>query len=319
MARSSYAWLSQVEPELKAINQNATAAEVVAGRAYITDIALPSVTSRIDQLTGQTFMPLIDTRVFDATQTYIDWYRNQLMLDMPLLSASSVAVAGQALTAWTDGIYANRPNYDFTLYPYGSTPATALQGLKTSQVWQPSQYSSVSGMGMQLGSISVVGTWGYRSRYLTDAWKLSGDSVQDALGINASVTTITVTSVTGAQYDGSTPRFSPCQLIQLETEWCEVVAVDTTAHTLTVIRGARGSTAAAHVINTPISIYYPEPDIVRCAIRWCSYLYQRRAVYESVSIQLGSAGQYSAVMPMDVPEECQNILRQYTNIQSRRV
>src|SRR5258707_14596387 len=139
MTRASYCTLAQVEPELKAINQSATAAEVIAGKSYLTDYALPFITSRIDQLTGQTFMPRIETRPYDATQVNVDKYRNQLILDMPLLAVDTVTIAGQALTPWTDGIYDNRHLYDYMLVPFGVTPTTAFQGLQTFPLWLPPQ------------------------------------------------------------------------------------------------------------------------------------------------------------------------------------
>lgn len=332
MARATYATLAQVEPECKMIGQSATAAEVVAGRSYLTDYALPYVTSRIDALTGQTFMPLKDTRPYDATQVNVDKYRNQLILDMPLLDVTTVTVAGQSLTPWTDGIYDNRTLYDYMFVPQGQTPITAFQGLQGFPLWlPPNQWPSIFcnsypltsfndiwlRSGGVVSAILVTGTWGYRTRYTTDAWKISGDSVQDLGGINAAVSTIKVTNASGAQYDGTTPRFSPGQLLLLESEWIEVVAVNTTTNTLTVLRGARGSTAAAHVINTTINIYYPEPMIVRAATLWAAYLYNRRGIYEQVTLQMGQGGAYSATYPLDTPEEVRNILHQFTNLQAR--
>jgi hypothetical protein len=334
MAQATYANLAQVEPELKAYNQNPTALEVTAGKSYLTDYALPYITNRIDQLTGQTFMPRQDTRPFDATQANVDKYRNQLILDMPLLVATTVTVAGQELTPWTDGIYDNRHLYDYMFVPQYQTPITAFQGLQGFPLWLPTLWNRFppflcngwtlnlynqtwQNTGGVVDAIVVTGTWGYRTRYTTDAWKLSGDSVQNGGGITDATTTITVNNVNGAQYDGTTPRFSVGQLLLLETEWCEVIGVNTSTNVLTVIRGARGSTAAAHVINTTINIFYPEPAIVRAAVRWASYLYARRAVFEKTTLQFGQGGQYSAVMPMDVPEEVRNILHQFTNLQAR--
>lgn len=334
MAQATYATLAQVEPELKAYNQNPSALEVTAGQSYLINEALPYITRRIDQLTGQTFMPLIDTRPYDATQENVDKYRNQLILDMPLLVVGTVTVAGQGLTPWTDGIYDNRHLYDYMYVPQIQTPITALQGLQMFPLWLPTLWNTwppilcnswtinqFNNTWLQTGGLSsailVTGTWGYRTRYTTDAWKISGDSVQNIGGITDATPTITVNNVNGMQYDGSTPRFSVGQLLLLETEFCEVISVDANTNTLTVIRGARGSTAAAHVINTTINIYYPEPAIVRAAIRWAAYLYSRRAVFEKTSLQFGQGGQYSVTFPTDAPEEVRNILHQFTNLQAR--
>lgn len=306
---SSYATLAQAEADLKFDGLTTTALEVVSGKAYLIQ-ALEFVSARIDQICGQGFAPFIETRPYDVTQRYIDRWRNQLILDRPLLEAIEVHVAGTLLTQWDGLIYADRPNYDYMTYPHGATPATALQGLQNNLAWIPLLNYGWS-ISAAMSAISVNAIWGFRTRYTEEGWLTSGATVQDN-PLSSSATTITVSSAA---------PFSPGQLLRIGTEYISVSAVtdntSPTPDTLTVQRGVRGSTAAAHSQNAAIEIFQPEPNIVRATLRWANYLYQRRAVYEAVTINANNT--YASVFPQDAPEEVWNILEQYINIQSAKV
>lgn len=305
---SSYATLAQAESDLKFDGLNPAAAEVVSGKAYLID-ALEFVSARIDQICGQEFTPRIELRPYDSTQRYVDWWRNQLILDRPVLEPIEVKVADVLLTEW-DGIYANKFSSDYTVYPHGATPATALQGLTSRVTWIPTQFVGY-GPAYYLGAITVRAIWGFRTRYTEEGWLSSGATVQDD-PLAADATTITVSSIA---------PFSPGQLLRIGEEFISVSAVNDntspTPDTLTVVRGVRGSIATIHIQDADIEIWYPEPNIVRATLRWANYLYQRRAVYESVTINANNT--YASVFPQDAPEEVWNILQQYVNIQSARV
>jgi hypothetical protein len=313
----AYATLADVEIEAKASGDDVTKAATIEGKKYLEYYALPQVSARIDAITQATFAPLISTRPYDATTQYRDWYHNQLMLDYPLLEATTVTVAGQALTQWTDGDYSNQFNYDYGVYPRTRTPYTCLQGLQLN-TWWPFYYTTTYGWpASYMDAIQVTGIWGYRSNYANEGWIASGDSVQDALGMNASVTSITVNDADGTQYNGLTPRFSPNQMLRIGTEFLAVTAVNANANVLTVVRGIRGSTAASHAKDTNIEIWYPEDTIRRACARWASYHYYKRSVYEAV--QINAAGTYAQSIPQDLPDELRGILSQYIWIQSGRV
>lgn len=315
MASPSYAYLAQVEVEIKTLPLDTTRAPVVEALDYLTNIALPEVTARIDTYCQQSFMPYIKTEYIDANRNTIDWYRNQLMLESPLLSADSVSVTDVALTQWDGVLYSEKFNKDYCLYPIGETPAYALQGLQVTPAWYPGYYGAAPvSAGLIAGAVKVTGTWGYNTDY-AHAWMSTGDAL--VAGINDSATTFTVTDADGALPNGSTPRFSPCQLIRIGSEFMAVTAVNTTTNVITVQRGVRGSTAAAHLISAPIELYVPDPNIVRACIRWASYLYQRRTVFEDARVNAQNT--YVEVMPQDVPLEVRGILRQYIRPISRRV
>lgn len=293
-----YTWISLVELENKATGATASAQPTIDGKLFMSK-AIPWVEARIDEETHQTFAPLIDTRFFDAIQDNVDFYRNLLFLDYPLLSASAVAINDNALTIW-DGVQANKSTADYYYHRRGQTPYYTLQGLKNVSTWSPGQYSATTGGWADVtDAIAVTGTWGYRNRYTAEGWQVSGDTVEDS-PLSSSATAITVN-------DGD--NFSPGMLLQIESEWVSVTAVDTVLNTVTVLRGWRGSTAAVHVQNTPISIWWAEPNIQRAATRWCAYLYHRRGVY--AQYQIAGAGASATLFPQDVPGEIAGILSNY--------
>lgn len=102
-------------------------------------------------------------------------------------------------------------------------------------------------------TVTITGTWGYHNS-VSDMWKDSGDSVQDSGGINATVTTITVT-------DASV--FETYQLIRIEDEYLFITSLNTTTNILTVERGKNGSTAAIHANATQIDTFVPMPAIAK--------------------------------------------------------
>lgn len=295
-----YATLYQARVEIDVQAQvTGTAAATINDNKVLQ--ALAFVTERINTVVGgYEFLPRKDTVFFDALGEHIDDYEASFMLSNatglhPLLSAATL-IDGQGNTL-VEGT-------DYYAYPRGQTPIFYLRMLLSSgQQW--SQFATD-----WQDAISLTGVYGYRKRY-SEAWIASGDTVHDALGINASVTTITVVDADGANANGYAPRFSAGNLIQIESEWLVVIATDPTANTLTVIRGVRGTTAAVHAKDVPISVFSVESDIVRACVRWASYLYARAGSFETTTYDgLGATVSF----PPDVPAEVANSLRPYTDI-----
>lgn len=311
----SYITLAQAEAEAKMDTvQNAAAPEVINGKDYLI-AAMRHITERIDVETEKTFAPFKETRTLDLTPKFVDCDANQLLFPYPVVSVTEVSILGTALTAW-DGDYAHRANADYTPYPKNRTPFYTLQGLRNYLVWSPDRSPNrLNNEADYLDAVSINGIWCYRSRYEQDGWKASGDTVQSN-PLLSSATTLIVNNINGAQYNAETPRFSPGQWLQIESEWLEVVATDISdggspVHTLTVIRGVRGSTAAAHVKDTPISIWYPESAAVRAAQRWVAYLYNRRSIYQTEIVN--AQGTYTIVFPTDMPDEVKGELAPLMN------
>jgi len=81
----------------------------------------------------------------------------------------------------------------------------------------------------------------------------SGDTVQDS-PLAATATTVTVNDVDGVDVFGRLPRFAVGDHVQIGGEIMRVQAVDTATNILTVERGVKGTSAAAHAQNTSIRV-----------------------------------------------------------------
>jgi hypothetical protein len=300
-----YAWLSQIEADMKVEGKTPAATEVVNGKKFAL-AAAKIVSERIEnEICFQPFDPVVETRYFDVTANSYDDLLEQFYMGYPLLETTLVKVGETTLTLW-DGTPANRGTSDYYLHPRGLTPAYRLQGLD-GRIWLPTDYSDPAAY---LQAIAVTGTWGFRRRYGTEGFRASGDTVQSS-PLSSSATSLTVTDADGVSWEGVTPRFSPGQLLKIESEFVRVEAVDTGTNALTITRGINGTTAAAHAQNVAISVWYPQPEIVRAVTRWVGLLYNNRAVYETFRVSGGEAGNFTSRIPQDIPEEVASILYGY--------
>lgn len=157
-------------------------------------------------------------------------------------------------------------------------------------------------------TISIAGWWGYRSNYATQGWL---SSLQTVLNnpLTVSGTSITVTSVNATDSLGRTPTFSAGNLIRVESEAMLVVATDTTANTLTVVRAQNGTTAAQHAAGTAITIWEPEEQITQEVTRQATLLYQRRGAFDQMTITGIGATQY----PRDLISSLYDVLQEFNN------
>ncbi len=121
-------------------------------------------------------------------------------------------------------------------------------------------------------AISVTGIWGWHDRP-AEMWRNSSDTVQNN-PLSSGATSITVSDADGADAETETPRFQVGHLLKIESEFVRVVAVNTATNVLTVLRGVNGTSAASHVLNTPISTYQPPADVNQLVLRWASWLYK---------------------------------------------
>lgn len=290
-----YATLAQVRAEMDEQAASSGEPSEAINDAYVLD-ALRTVTGRFRaRLRPRDFLPLKTTIYIDALGHHIDDQQGLLGLATafgiyPLLAVTDV-VDGEGVTL--------ELNEDYRPYPRASTPAFHLQ-LLTGGSW--SKYSQT-----WLEAISVTGTFGYHSDY-ANAWLLSGDTVQDA-PLSSSATAIHVANVSGENAYGISPRFSAGNLIQIENEWIEVVATDTNGNTLTVVRGARGTTAASHAQNTPIRVFQVEPAVNRIAWRYAAFLYARRGAFNRSTFD----GVTTTEFPDDMPGEIENVLALFSD------
>jgi hypothetical protein len=123
-----------------------------------------------------------------------------------------------------------------------------------------------------LRAVRVSGIWGWHDRW-TRAWRDSADAVQDN-PLGASATTLTVSDADGVDGYNLAPRFQVGHLLRIEDEYLRVLAVNTTSNILTVLRGANGTTAAAHTQGTAIDVFQPALEVEMLCLRWAQWLYK---------------------------------------------
>jgi hypothetical protein len=121
-----------------------------------------------------------------------------------------------------------------------------------------------------LNPVAVTGVWGWHHR-APEMWRSSGDTVQNN-PLSNSGTSLTVTSVAGADSAGQSPRFQVGHLLQIESEYLRVLAIN--SNTLTVLRGVNGTTAVQHIQNTPIYTFQSASDVHLLTLRWAAWLYR---------------------------------------------
>jgi hypothetical protein len=215
--------------------------------------------------------PIIEARTFD----YCD--PRMLYFDDDLLEVVSITNGDATAVTLTDLYYEPRRRYP--KYGIGFE-------IGASDVWT---YSTTPE-----NAISITAAWGYHDDW-GNAWVNSLDEVEDAGGINASITTISVSNVDGANLNTDSPRFSAGMLIKIESEWCEVTAAtNAVTDTLTVKRGARGSTAAIHAKDTPIYTFAPARNVVAAIMIYCHWRYNQKN-------NRGSAG-FNVEVPQDITD-----------------
>ena len=213
------------------------------------------------------FGPRIGTNVYDAAG------KTRLYLGDDLLTFTSGTVAGQ--TGGTP--VAITETTDFYLEPYNRTPKRILNvhGLTSVSI----------GAGYRIWSI--VGKWGY-----SDERVVSASLANEALD----------TSETGFDVDAGTD-FAIAETLLVDSEQLYVTAIAT--NTLTVVRGANGTTAASHSNDAPISVYVYPRDVVSATLQ----LAMRRWRSRQAGITGDMGGEGSALAAIGQRDTENSILR----------
>jgi hypothetical protein len=204
---------------------------------------LRAAAAQIDRFTGRVFVPMLSTRRFD--------YRR----------ASAVSFGRATLLTLTAIINGDGLAIDTAAATLIGSPAYALE-------LDPAR-AAFTYSGLRFNAIAVTGLWGYHPDYAA-AWRAANDAPGGAL--NASAGSFAVSAVNGLDAWNLTPRFQPGQLLRIDDEFMLLTATATAPDTLTVIRGALGTTAATHSAGAPISVYTPPADLSEAALRWAAWL-----------------------------------------------
>lgn len=249
-------------------------------------------TSQIENYKGRHYDPRIETRYFDVPSAGGSTFGVFEPRLQPLASQAPLRLDEDLLEMTTLLNGDSTPITEYVLEPANCWPKTRIR-LISGAIWN----TPSSGRTEQV--IAVTGTWGSHSRY-NAAWKLSGTTVQDN-PLSSSATTITLTGVTGLEAG---------QLLKIESEFVLVTAVNTSSapvvYTLTVERGANGSTAASHVKTTPFYIWQVQGNITQACARLVKWRYTQKDVDTFDKTYSGETGMVS--VPTAIPTDVMTLL-----------
>lgn len=255
------------------------------------------ISARIDTLFRMgpsLFVPTIAARRIALNPSAINSTEGTLSFNRPLLSLTGVGINSQTLVVGTT----------VQAYPVDSIPYFQVQLL--GDAWSSWYTDSCSdARGVQFATLT--GVWGYNEDY-ANAW-VAVDTLAAAI-TTTTATTLTVTDVDGANPFGESPRISVGHLLQIDSEWMTVSAVNTTTNAVTVVRGVNGSTATTHLINVPVSVYTVDESIRRAVTRQAAAQYARQGAYETRKVTDFGAVDY----PADLLTEVKDLLNLFANL-----
>lgn len=235
------------------------------------------VSRKIEEVCNRRFYPYYDT-------VLLDWQGRSFELDLPADFIS--------LTTLTNG--------DGNAIPATSGSTTVILYYPQSEYPRYKIQLNISGGYVFLfnstyqQAISVNGLWGYPSDENTGRYSVSTSAtVQNTTSQNA--TTTSLLTQTGNFYAGQ------MVLIGTEFELIQSVTIGTPNDTLTVVRGACGSTAAAHLNGVAINQVLYHPAIVRAAARLLAWNYNLRnsPLFGTSSI----SGMGQVITPLAIPAD----------------
>lgn len=280
----SLATLNEAQNELA----GGTSSLSVAADQALMKGYLNRVTDRIHRIAGQRFEPL-------KRQDFLPIRGDLIDSQLRLYELPRHAVALHAVTAYNTALTVSTA---VRAWPPNTTQAfREIQLVDTAGDWYFT-YADTSYDPL----IIVTADWAWHDD-LPNAWHKE-DDVLNAAGITASGTSITVLDADGTNWRGLTPRFSPGNLIRIESEYLRVTAVDTTTNALTVRRAENGTTAAAHALNADIDVWYPWEPVVGICARQACLLYKRRGAFNGQSgLDTGTT------FPADLDAELRGVLQ----------
>jgi hypothetical protein len=277
---TNYCTLDDTQRQLKS-QQTAT--------APLEDVrtAIRVVSSRIDEVMGSFrkpfFAPRLEQRQYRINANRINTGDGVFWLREHILAFTEVLWGTSDITSKVE------------LYTDGNEVRTGLRLTNEGESWYSSESPPVF--------VKVTGTWGYHPDW-ANAWD-SVDTIQDAAGITASATTVTVVDADGEDLNNLTPRFSPGNLIAIGSEYMDVTKV--AANVLTIRRGRNGTTAAAHANGAAISTFQVDDRIRRIASRQSGLFVARRGGWQVETLD----GVGAITYPQDLMPELRNALAEF--------
>lgn len=221
--------------------------------------ALQQASHILESLTNRRYCPAVESRVASIDTRH----PSELMLPDDLLS----------LTELTNGDGSSISLDDVRTVPDHADLSASVLHLINGEHFT---YSD-----SPINAVSITGIWGWHDRW-TQAWRDSGDTVQDN-PLSSDATTLTVTDADGVDIDGFSPRFQVGHLLQIESEYLRVIAIDSATNQLTIQRGVNGTTASSHAQTTAVYIYQPVPAIRDLCVRYGELLFNSIGVFHTAT------------------------------------
>jgi hypothetical protein len=254
--------------------------------------ALARASRRIDKWCHRRFYPRLETRDNDYQMRSRVHYPDDDLLSLTSLSVDDTEISSD----------------DYYIYPHDGYPKWKIEMDRGG-----GEIFTFSDTPQKV--VAMTGVWGWHDDY-DNAWPDSQDTVQDSGSITATVTTVTVSDVDGADIDGITPRFSAGMLIKIDSEYMAVTDTSEHSNELTVRRGVNGTTAATHDNGATIYVYRPADLIVDATLELAKYFYERRNATAGIvalpSLEGGAirASAKAILMDADLPVRPPNPIRE---------
>lgn len=251
----------------------------IDGMFHVPNLFVPSIATRSIPLNGWNINSVDRTLIMRSAEGAVS----------PLLSLTGVGIGAQTLAVGST----------VNVYPAGMSPSYALQLACCADLTWYAYCTSAS-------SAIISGIWGYHTDY-AHAW-IAVDALTADLDLTA--TTLTVADVDGENAYAEAPRISAGHLLQIGSEWMDVVKTDPDTNGVTVVRGVNGSTAATHTTDDTVSVFLVDESIRRAVTRQSAFQYSRKGAYESRRTDGLTAVEY----PSDLLGEVQDLLDMFANL-----
>lgn len=258
----------------------------------------------IQRHTRRDFFPWRETRTYPIPYAFYDlavrrYPSAHLQLDQDLIEVFTLNNGQEDITA--DYFYP----LDLNIKPHYSI------AIKFPKYWGGAFGGVTPFTRFDEGIISVDGLWGYAEN--TGGWRYPDDFWIDTLftltaTLSDSSTTISIPALSDKQDELGEKPFVAGRMLRIDDEYLEIIAASTDTNTITVRRGARGSTPSEHLAGTLIERWRVIEDITEACL-------QIAKTWREADISAGSRIGVSDVSPgaeLSIPADPLMILKSYS-------